>query len=111
MSCEVLEMRDYVEQREGGYWILGTRVSLDSVVYGFLRGQCPESIQSSFPALTLEEIYGAITYYLGNRSVIDEYLKEGEEVFEKERAAAALAHPELHRRLAEARRSIAVPRA
>jgi hypothetical protein len=28
----------YVEQREGGYYVTGTRVSLDSVVYAFLRG-------------------------------------------------------------------------
>ena len=30
--------REYVEQRDGGYWIAGTRVSLDSIVYPFLRG-------------------------------------------------------------------------
>jgi hypothetical protein len=32
--------KEYVEQRNGGYYILGTRVSLDSVVYAFLRGDC-----------------------------------------------------------------------
>jgi hypothetical protein len=29
---------DYVEQRDGGYFIRDVRVSLDSVVYAFLRG-------------------------------------------------------------------------
>jgi hypothetical protein len=33
--------REYMEQRNGGYYVAGTRVSLDSVVYGFLRGESP----------------------------------------------------------------------
>ena len=53
-------------------------MSLDSVVYAFRDGQSPESIQISFPALTLEQINGAIEFYLGRRKAIDDYLKEGE---------------------------------
>ena len=63
--------KDYVEQRDEAYWITGTRVSLDSVVYAFLEGLSPESIVDSFDTLTLEEIYGAIAFYLGHRDVID----------------------------------------
>jgi len=41
---------DYIESREGGYWIRGTSVSLDSVVYRFLEGLSPETIQADcFP--------------------------------------------------------------
>ena len=29
----------YVSQRDGGYWVGDTRVSLDSIVYAFLSGQ------------------------------------------------------------------------
>ncbi len=29
---------EYVEQRNRGYYVKGTRISLDSVVYAFLRG-------------------------------------------------------------------------
>lgn len=54
----------YVEQREGGFWVAGTRVSLDSLVYPFRRGASPETIRSSFPILTLEQVYGAIAFYL-----------------------------------------------
>ena len=103
-------MQPYVEQRDGGHWITGTRVSLDSLVYAFLKGQSAESIQDSFPSVTLEEVYGAIAYYLGNREAIDSYLRKQEATFERERAAAALAHPELRRRLVEARKSLALPR-
>jgi hypothetical protein len=56
---------DYIEQRDTGFWILGTRVSLDSVVYRFLEGLSPETIQADcFPTLTLDQVYGAISYYL-----------------------------------------------
>ena len=36
--------KEYVEQREDVYWVSGTRVSLDSLVYAFLEGQTAESI-------------------------------------------------------------------
>ena len=57
--------KQYVEKSEGGYRIAGTRVSLDSIVYAYLEGLRPESIADDFPALTLEEVYEAIAYYLG----------------------------------------------
>src|SRR5208282_6338724 len=69
--------KQHVEQREGAYRIAGTRVSLDSIVYAFLRGASPESIAQSFPVLTLEEVYGAITFYLGHQAEIDAYLQQG----------------------------------
>lgn len=70
--------KTYVEQREGGYWVRGTRISLDSIVYAFNRGAAPESIRRSFPLLTLEEIYGAIAFYLAHQKEIDAYLEQGE---------------------------------
>lgn len=47
--------KEYVERRDEGYWIAGTRVSLDSVVFAFLDGLSPETIAAEcFPVLTLE---------------------------------------------------------
>jgi len=63
--AEVAVSETYVEERNGGYWIAGTRVSLDSIVYAYHRGASPESIQRSFPLLKLEQVYGAIAFYLG----------------------------------------------
>ena len=69
-------MRDeYITTRDGGYWIGESRVALDSVVYRFLEGLSPESIAESFPVLTLEQVYGAITYYLAHRATLDAYLQ------------------------------------
>ncbi len=96
--------REYVERRDGGYWITGTRVSLDSIVYAFLRGAAPESVAQSFPILKLEEVYGAISYYLSNRVEVNSYLREHDREFEALRAQAQRANPSLHRKLEESKK-------
>ncbi len=93
----------YVEQREGGYWVANTRVSLDSIVYAFLAGQTAESIAQSFPVLSLEQVYGAIAFYLANRAEIDTYLAKAEKTFEALRQAARDADPAFYQKLAAAR--------
>ena len=95
--------RQYVEQREGAYRISGTRVSLDSVVYAFLRGSSPESIAQSFPVLSLEEVYGAIAFYLGHQTEVDTYLQDGEREFEALRQQARQSNPLLYRKIEEGR--------
>lgn len=89
----------YVEQYNGGYWVRGKRVSLDSVVYRFLEGLSPESIATDcFPALNLEEVYGAITYYLAHRAEIDAYLQEADAQYDAFRERVRAEYPEAHRR-------------
>lgn len=95
--------KEYVEFREGAYRISGTRVSLDSIVYAFLRGASPESIAQSFPVLTLEEVYGAIAFYLGHQTEVEAYLREGEKEFEALRQQSRQSNPLLYRKLEEAR--------
>jgi hypothetical protein len=56
--------------------------------------------------LTLEQVYGAIAYYLAHRPQIDAYLKEADAQFEALRQAARRDAPELARKLAEARRQV-----
>src|SRR5207244_11585393 len=77
----------YVENRNGGYFVSGTRVSLDSIVYAFQRGASSETIRASFPTLTLEQVYGAIAFYLSKQAEIDEYLRKSEEADEAARQA------------------------
>ncbi len=95
--------KEYVEQRDSGYWIKGSRISLDSIVYGFLRGASPESIAHSFPLISLEEVYGAIAFYLAHQAEIDAYLQLGGAEFETLRQASRQANPLLYRKLEEAR--------
>ena len=62
---------EYVEQRHGGYYVAGTRISLDSVVYSFNEGQSPEAIREDFPSLKRAQIYGAIAFYLDRQAEIE----------------------------------------
>lgn len=94
---------EYVENRDTGYWISGTRVSLDSIVYAFLNGQTAEGIAQSFPVLSLEQVYGAITFYLAHRSEVEAYLREASASFESQRKAAQSADPMFYKKLADAR--------
>jgi hypothetical protein len=43
----------YIEERDGGLYVAGARVSIDSVVIRFQEGASPERIVQSFPALKL----------------------------------------------------------
>jgi uncharacterized protein (DUF433 family) len=95
--------KDYVTQIDGAYRITGTRISLDSVVYAFWQGQTAEGIAQSFPLLTLEQVYGAITFYLAHRAEIDAYLEQGEAEFAALRQAAREADPLFYQKLADAR--------
>jgi uncharacterized protein (DUF433 family) len=63
--------RDFVERRDDGFYLVGSRVPLDCVVREFLVGQSPEAIRSNFPTLSLEQVYGAITFYLGLKDEVD----------------------------------------
>jgi len=65
---------EHVEHREGVYYVTGTRISLDSVMYAFLEGCSPERIREDFEGLTLARAYGAIAFYLDHQAEIDSYL-------------------------------------
>jgi len=97
----------YIEYRDNGYWVTGTRVSLDSVVITFQSGLSPETIASEcFPSLTLEQVYGAITYYLGHKAEIVKHLEEAEADFEKLRESLRASEPDFYQRMMEARRQL-----
>jgi uncharacterized protein (DUF433 family) len=95
--------KEYIEQRDGNYYIAGTQVSLDSIVHAFRRGESPETICQNFELLSLEEVYGAVAYYLANQAEIDAYLvRQGEKWAEGKRNAETLPL-DLRERLMQAR--------
>ena len=92
--------KDYLEERNGGFYVAGTRVTLDSVIYRFREGDAPETILREFPALrTLENVYGAITSYLADRAAFDEYLTQQERRLEEIQNACDPLPPEFVKRL------------
>jgi len=79
---------EYVEQRNGGYYIAGSRISLDSILYAFRRGETPEIILEHFPAIgSLAKVYGAIAFALDHPHEMDAYLTEQERHWEEGRQA------------------------
>jgi uncharacterized protein (DUF433 family) len=67
LECGLTEHAELRCERDGGYYVAGTRISLDSIVHAFQCGESPEEILRSFPmAGPLVKIYGAITFYLEN---------------------------------------------
>jgi uncharacterized protein (DUF433 family) len=93
--------KEYIEEVEGMYRITGSRVSLDSIVYAYWKGQTAESIGQSFPTLSLEQVYGAITYYLANRATIDAYLEQHRKEYEAKRQASRDQDPMFYKKWTE----------
>ncbi len=93
----------YIEEREAGLYLAGTRISLDSVVIAFQDGSSPESIAESFPTLKLAQVYGAIAYFLKNEELVREYIAQGERELRRGVPPLSQTNPELFRRLGAAR--------
>ena len=101
---------EYIEERNGGYYIAGTRISLDSVVYAFERGNSPEAIQESFPVLKRAQIYGAIAFYLDHQAEVQRYLESEERRIQESTIPLSEANPELWNRLHRAKEELRKPR-
>ena len=72
----MVHAKTYIHADVHGVMRVGqTRVSFDSVVYAFRQGYAPETICQQYSALNLEEVYGAITFYLANKDEVEQYLQ------------------------------------
>src|SRR5437762_10634745 len=91
----------YITIEGDSYRITGTRVSLDSVVYDYLSGLSPESIADNFDSVSLEQVYGAITFYLSHRDEVDRHLIHNRVKFDALRKQARESNPLLYRKLEE----------
>ena len=98
--------KEYVEKRDGNYYLAGTRISLDSIVHAFRRGDSPETICQNFELLRLEEVYGAIAHYLANQAEIDAYLVQQDEKWAEGRRNSAPLPADLRERLTRAREEL-----
>lgn len=96
----------YVEMRNGSYYVTGTRVSLDTLVYLYREGASPEGIQDELRSLSLEQIHGALAFYLANRQSVDENIAEGERELNRRVPSLEASNPELSARLQRARQEL-----
>jgi len=101
-----MERSEYIEQRNGGLYVAGTRVSLDSIAYSFRAGDSPETIRQNFSSLSLEQVYGAIAFYLAHEQEVDANIREGEAEINRSLPPLSESRPELYARLERARHEI-----
>src|SRR5438132_14363909 len=74
----------YVEIRNGGYYVAGTRIGLYVIIEEFRRGRSPEAIFESFPLFgSLARVYGAIAFILEHPLAVEAYLKDQEVAWEE----------------------------
>jgi hypothetical protein len=71
----------------------------------------PKASSESFPALSLEQVFGAIAFYLANRDAIDAYLQHGRAEFARMRDEARRKHPALYAKLEAAKEGARSPSA
>jgi len=102
-TIKELMAKEYIEERNGNYYLTGTRISLDSIVHAFRRGESPETICQNFELLRLEEVYGAIAHYLAHQADVDAYLIRQDEKWAQERRSAEPLPGNLRERLLRAR--------
>lgn len=78
------EGKSYLRMDEHGVLRVGaSRVMLDSIVAAFQQGHSPETIQQEYPALSLEDVYGSIAYYLGHAEEVHAYLQRQDAVWKE----------------------------
>src|SRR5260370_32229413 len=86
----MISSKRYVEDdSQGGMRVGSLGVTVDSVVIAFQQGRSAETIQQLYPALSLEEVYGAIAYSLANRDEVHQYLDRQEQLWDQVRQRAA----------------------
>jgi uncharacterized protein (DUF433 family) len=103
----VMKSNEYVERRGEGWFVAGSRVSLDSVVSAFHDGLSPEAIaRECFPTLGLAQVYGAITFYLSNRAEIDSYLQTWKAKGDAWRREIQASEADFSQKMAQVRREL-----
>ena len=102
---EEIRLDEHGERRVGK-----SRVMLDSVIAAYQQGHSAETIQQQYPALSLAEVYGAITYYLRHRDDVDQYLRCQESLWQHSRDEWNTRSGTLVRRLRDAKHDASVER-
>jgi uncharacterized protein (DUF433 family) len=62
--------RDFVEDRDGSFYLIGSRVPLAHLVREYQHGESLETIRAHYPTLSLEQVAGAIAYYPGHKDAV-----------------------------------------
>lgn len=55
----------------------GTRIGIETILFDYLfRNRTPEEIDSTYPSLSLEQVYATVLYYLRYKESVDAYMTD-----------------------------------
>ena len=87
----MMPTNQYVEVRNGAYYVAGTRIGLDVVAFAFRNGRSAEAIFDAYPGIgSLAKVYGSITFILEHPIELEAYLRDQERIFEEFKAQHAM---------------------
>jgi uncharacterized protein (DUF433 family) len=76
-AVEIMPTNEYVEVRNGGYCVVGTRIGLDVVYHSLQRGRSAEATFEAFPLIgSLARVRGAIAFIQAHPNEVQAYLEE-----------------------------------
>jgi uncharacterized protein (DUF433 family) len=89
-----MQLEDYLDiHGPDDIRLKGHRLGLEHIVERYREGYSPEQIALEFPGLSLEQVYGVITYYLHHQQEVDDYITRLR-TWQEARYQEALAHPD-----------------
>ena len=100
-SSQVAALEQYVQERDGNWYVGSGRVEVYSVIAAWQQGFSPEEVRNGFPHLSLAEIYGTILYYLEHQDEMDAFFRQVDALAALRRAEAQAAHPEFYAMMRE----------
>ena len=68
--------------------IAGTRIRVQDIVIRTELGDLPDDLVRAFPHITLADVHGALAYYYEHREVIDQQIRDSDELIAKVKAAS-----------------------
>jgi uncharacterized protein (DUF433 family) len=84
IQLDLTQTPPLVQESDGTVRIIGSRITLDTIVGAFIRGDTPQEIREGFPSLSMRQIYGTIAFYLEHEAEVEAYLEwrkeEGETI-------------------------------
>lgn len=90
---------EHVTQREGEYYVTGTRVPVGVVIAAWKQGSEPKEIPDQFQSLSLADVYGTISFYLDNQTEMDAHFAALEEEFARASQLDRERNPHLYARV------------
>ena len=95
------QAEQYVQYRDGVWYVGRSGVQVYGVIAMWQQGFVPEEILRSFPALSLQGVYGTILYYLEQREAMDAFFREQDALFAQRKAEAEDKDPAFYAEIRE----------